>query len=349
MWPKYLIMKLTFKPEQVTKNLLAVLPERSRDVIERRYGLLNGATERMTLESIGQIYDITRERVRQIENSAIEMIKTSEAYNKSELAFIELEDSLIKYGGLAHEDQFLNDLTKSESTQNHVNFLLVVGDSFVKIKEDDHFHHRWTVDEDLSGKVHTAIQSLYKTLSQEDLISESDMILKFMDSLHEQVVDQVTEELAKRWLTISKRIKPNALGDWGLVDSPNIKTRGMRDMAYLVLKKRGTPLHFSEVARIITDEFDKKAHVATCHNELIKDSRFVLVGRGLYALSEWGYTSGVVRDVIKSIIKKKGPLTKAEIINEVKKQRQVKDNTIYVNLQNNKHFKKDTKGRYTLA
>lgn len=342
-------MKLSFKPEQVTKTLLSDLPERSRDVLERRYGLLNGGTEKMTLEAIGQIYDITRERVRQIENSAIDFIKASDTYHKSEKIFMELEDILVQYGGLAHEEEFLNSLSKNKTTQNHVNFLLVVGESFIKIKEDDHFHHRWTVDEDLTEKIHVAIQSLYKSLSSEDLISESDMILKFMDSLHEHVVDEVTEELAKRWLTISRRIKPNALGDWGLVDSPNIKTRGMRDMAYLVLKKHGKPLHFSEVASVITNEFGKRAHVATCHNELIKDNRFVLVGRGLYALSEWGYTSGVVRDVIKAIIKKNGPLTKSEIINEVKKQRQVKDNTIYVNLQNSKYFKKDLKGRYTLV
>ncbi len=123
----------------------------------------------------------------------------------------------------------------------------------------------------------------------------------------------------------------------------------MRDYAFLVIRKHGSPIHFREVASQITKIFKKKAHVATTHNELIKDSRFVLVGRGLYALAEWGYMSGVVRDVIKKIVAKHGPLTKEEIIEKVLKERYVKENTILVNLQNQKHFKKDKEGRYALV
>jgi DNA-directed RNA polymerase delta subunit len=123
----------------------------------------------------------------------------------------------------------------------------------------------------------------------------------------------------------------------------------MRDYAFLVIRKHGSPIHFREVAKQITQVFKKKAHVATTHNELIKDPRFVLVGRGLYALKEWGYMSGVVRDVIKKIIEKNGPLTKDEIIEKVLKERYVKDNTIMVNLQNQKHFKKDREGKYSIV
>jgi hypothetical protein len=105
-------------------------------------------------------------------------------------------------------------------------------------------------------------------------------------------------------------------------------------------------MHFEEVARAITKLFGKKAHPATCHNELIKDARFVLVGRGLYALAEWGYTKGIVADVIKNILKKEGPLTREEVVAKVLKERHVKENTIVVNLQNSRYFKKDKTGRY---
>ena len=123
----------------------------------------------------------------------------------------------------------------------------------------------------------------------------------------------------------------------------------MRDYAYLVIRRHGSPIHFREVAKLITELFNKKAHVATTHNELIKDPRFVLVGRGLYALSEWGYMSGVVRDVIKNIVDKNGPLTKDEIVKKVLKERYVKENTIMVNLQNPKFFKKSKDGKYSIA
>ena len=157
------------------------------------------------------------------------------------------------------------------------------------------------------------------------------------------------QEVMKRWLSISKAIGKNAIGEWGVSHSPNVKTKGMRDYAFLVIRKHGSPIHFREVAKQITQVFKKKAHVATTHNELIKDPRFVLVGRGLYALKEWGYMSGVVRDVIKKIIEKNGPLTKEEIIAKVLKERYVKDNTIMVNLQNQKHFKKDKDNKYSIV
>ena len=95
--------------------------------------------------------------------------------------------------------------------------------------------------------------------------------------------------------------------------------------------------------------FSKKAHIATTHNELIKDPRFVLVGRGLYALSEWGYINGIVKDVITKILDKSGPLSKKEIVEKVMKERYVKENTILVNLQNSKNFKKEKDGKYSLA
>ncbi|NDE68292.1 hypothetical protein EB052_01660, partial [bacterium] len=151
------------------------------------------------------------------------------------------------------------------------------------------------------------------------------------------------------WLKLSKRIGKNAIGEWGVAHSPNIKTKGMRDYAFLVIRKHGSPIHFREVAKQIGVVFKKKAHVATTHNELIKDPRFVLVGRGLYALSEWGYMSGVVKDVIKKILEKHGALTKEEIIDKVLKERYVKENTIMVNLQNQKHFRKDKDNKYNIA
>jgi hypothetical protein len=108
-------------------------------------------------------------------------------------------------------------------------------------------------------------------------------------------------------------------------------------------------MHFRDVANAITDLFAKKAHVATTHNELMKDERFVLVGRGLYALSEWGYRPGVVRDVISDIIKKQGPLTREQVLEEVRKVRYVKDNTVLVNLNDPKHFKRSKEGKYALV
>lgn len=339
---------ITFKPKQVTKRLLSVLNERSRDVIINRYGLGKNL-EKMTLEAIGERYGITRERVRQIENHAIQTIRKSKEFTKEKKTFDELESLLKELGGLLVEKDLLNYITKDKSTHNHLHLLLILGHTFKKRKEDDHFRHRWYIDEDLSERVHESLKNLYENLSYEDLVSETDIVTLFLTHLKDVSDEYKKEEILRRWLQLSKKIAKNPLGEWGVSHSPNVNAKGMRDYAFLVIRKHGSPIHFTEVAKKITQHFGKRAHVATTHNELIKDPRFVLVGRGLYALKEWGYISGVVKDVIKQVLEKHGPLTKDKIIENVLKERYVKENTILVNLQNPKFFRKDKEGRYSMA
>jgi len=337
-----------FKPKDVTKKLLAQIPERARDVLTKRYGLGKGA-KKMTLEAIGEEYGITRERVRQIENFGLNLIKKSKIFKSTEPVFANLLKLMNESGGIVHEQEFIASLTKDKETQNHIHFLLVVGEAFFKLKEDDEFHHRWTTDPELADKVHNSLRHLCSSFSQEDLVSEPELVERFLKELKEAVKDPKVAEFSQKWLTISKRLSKNPMGEWGLASSPNVRMRGIRDYAYLVLRQKGAPMHFTEVSKAIAKTFGKKAHPATCHNELIKDSRFVLVGRGLYALSEWGYTRGTVVDVIKRILAQTGPLTKDEIVKRVLKERYVKENTISVNLQNPRYFKRETGGRYAIA
>ncbi len=338
----------SFKPKQTVKRLLSSLPDRARDVIIYRYGL-GKDIKRMTLDAIGKMYGITRERVRQIENYALTNIRKSEGYKQEKAAFTEIETLLHSLGGIVVEDDFLGHVSKDKSLQNHVFFLLVVGEPFRKKKEDDEFRHRWHVNEDLAKKVEEALRKLYANLDNQELLPETEMINKFLTHLEDVSERYKNQEVVKRWLQISKAVGKNPLGDWGVAHSPNIKTKGMRDYAFLVIRKHGSPIHFRDVAKQITLMFNKKAHVATTHNELIKDPRFVLVGRGLYALAEWGYAPGVVRDVIRSVLEKNGPLTKEEIVDKVMKERYVKENTIVVNLQNPKYFRREKNGTYIPA
>jgi hypothetical protein len=339
---------LTFKPKQVIKRILTSLNPRAKDIIVSRYGL-GKEPKRMTLEGIGKKYGITRERVRQIENYALNQIRKSDYFKKEKSSFDELKGVFYGVGGVVSEHDILTHLAKDKSDQNHLYLMMVLGDEFKKIKEDEEFHHRWFVDEELSKKVHESIRKLYKNLSDDDIIPESEIVGHFLKHLESVNEEYKNEEILRRWLSLSKKISKNPLGEWGLNASPNIKVKGVRDYAFLVLRKHGSPIHFREVAKQIEKLFSKKAHVATTHNELIKDPRFVLVGRGLYALAEWGYMSGVVKDVIRKIIDKDGPLTKDEIIQKVMKERYVKENTILVNLQNPKLFKKDKEGKYSIA
>ncbi len=338
--------KISFKPKAVTKKILSPLQDRSLDIIKSRFGL-GTLAERQTLEAIGDKYGITRERVRQIEQAALALIKKSDDYKSEKSTWSELKSLITELGGLVAEDDLLSSIAKDEETQNHIHFYLVLGDEFIKHREDDNFVSRWSIDTDLSDKVHTTLQSLYEKLDDDELITESEMVNRFLDELKKINVATVDEEIAKRWLCLSKGICKNPLGEMGRATASGVKARGIKDFAYLMMRKHGSPMHFREVAEAISDTFVKKCHTATCHNELIKDKRFVLVGRGMYALQEWGYKPGVVRDVIKEILKREGPLTKEEVVDKVLKERYLKKNTILVNLQNPKYFKKNKDKKYS--
>ena len=337
--------KTTFKPKQVTKKILSPLHDRSLDIVKSRFGL-GTDSDRKTLEAIGEKYGITRERVRQIEQAALTLIKKSDEYKTEKASWDELKTIVHELGGLVAEQDLLEAISKDDDIQNHIHFYLVLGDEFTKHREDEEFVTRWSVDDELSGRVHTSLKNLYSKLSDDELISESEMVSRFIEELKKINIDCIDEERTKRWLGLSKSVSKNPLGEWGKTSASGVKARGIKDYAYLMMRKHGSPMHFREVAEAITGTFEKKCHTATCHNELIKDKRFVLVGRGMYALSEWGYKPGVVRDVIKEILKREGALTKEEVIDKVLKERYLKKNTILVNLQNPKYFKKNKDKKY---
>ena len=339
---------ISFKPKKVTKKITSNLQTRASDVIMNRFGLTVDG-KRKTLEEIGKKYNITRERVRQVEDAALNFIKKSEAYKSEQMAFEELKQLMHKLGSIVSEHEFLSYISKDEATQNHIHFFLVLSDAFKKYREDDSFHARWSVDDVVADKIHETLRKLYASLKDEDLIPETEMIKKFFDQMKDVAEQYRDEEMAKRWLSMSKAVAKNGLGEWGKASSPNIRTRGIKDYAFLVMRRHGSPMHFKEVADSISKTFGKKTHYATCHNELIKDPRFVLVGRGMYALAEWGYKEGIARVVIEDILKREGPLSKDDVVSKVMKERYFKKNTILVNLANPKYFKKNKTGLYTLA
>lgn len=339
---------ITFKPKAVSKKLLTTLNPRTREIVINRYGLEKGG--RMTLEAIGKTYDITRERVRQIENFALASIKKSKEYKEHSFVFDELKSVIKDLGMVVSEEHLMKHISKDPVVQNHINLYLALGDEFKKHKEDDDFQAHFTTDEKTAAHVRDALHKLYTSIDEEDLVSEEEIFNRFMSHLSEVVGEfKDNKEIIYRYLALSKVIGKNQLSEWGRTSSPHVKARGIKDYAYLIMRRAGRPMHFKEVALEINKTFGKKAHVATCHNELIKDPRFVLVGRGMYGLKDWGHTGGVVRDVITEVMKEAGrPLPKDEIIKRVLAKRIVKPNTVLVNLQNAKHFRK-VAGEYTLA
>ena len=340
--------KDAYKPKQFTKSLLKVLSDRNRDILEKRYGL-NKTGDRFTLEAIGQSYGITRERVRQLQNFAIQLIQKSDVYKQqNDLMFTEMHKLIDGFGGgVMAEHVLLDELTDDPQERNHACFLLGVDDLVHKRKISSHFSHRWYTEQKVADHVETALQNLHKGLDRDELVSESEIVNRFRSKLGDMAADQDGEVLM-RWLQMSRKIGRNPLGDWGPADSGNIRATCIRDCAYLAVRRHGSPMDFQEVTRAIDKLFGREYCVSSVLNCLFSDDRFVRVGRGLYALAEWGYRPGVVKDVLKDILENEGPLSIQEIIDKVRKERCVKDSTILANLSD-KLFKRLKNGTYTLA
>ncbi|MBZ9569812.1 hypothetical protein KJA16_02735 [Patescibacteria group bacterium] len=332
-------MKLNY--QKICQDLLKDLPQRTKDVIEQRFGLKTG--KRKTLEAIGKNYGITRERVRQIEADGF--LKLKPKLEKYQEAFQYFSEQIHNFGDLKKEEILLN-LLGSQRFQNQTFFLLTLGERFERFSENKDFYSLWTINSDSLTFAKSVLDSLYDKLTEINQPQNFEEILKKIDS---DLGKSLTPQALQSFLEVSKKIQSGIDGQFGLKDWPEINPRGVKDRAYLIFKKEKKPLHFTEVTQLINNSKFRKisrpvALPQTVHNELIKDPRFVLVGRGLYALKEWGYVPGVVKDIVSMILKEeKRPLTKEEIIERVLKQRVVKVNTILINLN---YFPRTPDGKY---
>jgi len=329
---------------QIYQKFTKSLNSKTKDIFDRRFGVKTGNPE--TLEAIGKTLGITRERVRQIEEAGFNVIRKN---NKDALdaIFADFSEYFKNHGGFKKEEKVLEELG-GKNQKPYVLFLLTLGDQFSKVCEKKDYHYFWSSMNDAQAKVKETLNSLVvemqkigKPIAKQDFYSQVASKVGLLDPA------------AASYLEISKKIQPNREGFLGLVEWPEIKPRGVKDKAYLVFKKHQKPLHFMEVASLI-DKLDfsapnKKTYPQTVHNELIKDKRFVLVGRGTYALSEWGYFPGTIKDIITKVLKEKNePVLKDEVVKQVLAQRLVAKNTVLMNLNNKKYFEKDTSERYFL-
>lgn len=330
---------------RIQKEIFKSLPSRTQEVLRRRFGLENAKAE--TLESIGRDFQVTRERVRQVEKAGLAKLR------ENSLAVIQpvsqyLKDYLKQQGDLKREDLLLQE-AGSKRNQPYLRFFLVLAPDFYRIRESDNYYPFWTIQPEKVREVEKTLQFLIQQLNELHRPLTLEEIL--------QLEVQPDKSFITSCLEAAKRIEANWKGYFGLVDWPDIRPRRLRDKIYLVLREEKKPLHFSQITNLI-NQFNQRvalvsarpALVQTVHNELIRDDRFVLVGRGTYALREWGYEPGTVKEVIVKILKESGgALPKEEIIARVLEQRKVEKTTILLNLSRGKIFERSEDGYYRLT
>ncbi|MBL7142522.1 MAG: hypothetical protein ISS83_02615 [Candidatus Pacebacteria bacterium] len=324
---------MTINYYQICEKLLKTLPQKQKEVLLRRFALDSKDSKKgETLEFIGKSFGITRERVRQIENDAFSKLKSES--KKHQKVFQYFKNFLKKTGNLRKEEALSAELA-SGKFKNQIYFLLTLGEDFIRFGETREFYSLWTIDKKSWFSAEKTINLICEKLKKVG----KPLKLKEINNL-----SSLRAETLSSFLEISKKIQRNKEGFFGLKDWPEINPKKIKDKAFLVFKGSQKPLHFAQVATLVGQALPQ-----TVHNELIKDPRFVLVGRGIYALKEWGYEPGMVKDVILNVLKTAGkPLKKEEILTKTLKQRMVKENTVLLNLSNKKYFLKTQEGRYTI-
>lgn len=331
------VMKIPGNIAALLDDLFLVLTEKEAAVIKRRFALQG---PRQTLEKIGKHFKVTRERIRQIEGIALSKlrrtVRTTKLNDINDLA----KNILRAHGGVMREDDLLSAVLKRMSPMGNDLDGSVLRLSFAVDTELQSTGHAGTflpfwrleslVLEDISLIIENVVRMLRKRKScmkREEIITTIQSLNLFKDRMP-------GKELILSCLSLDERLREIDEG-WGLTEWRFVRPRSIRDKVEIILRKIGQPMHFLDIANRIRDaHFDhKNVTVQAVHNELIRYPQFVLVGRGLYALREWGYEPGTVADVIERILREKGPLSKKEIIAEVGKQRTVKVGTISLNLQ----------------
>jgi DNA-directed RNA polymerase delta subunit/DNA-binding transcriptional regulator YiaG len=327
---------------QIYTKLTKGLSPKTKDIFDRRFGVKTGEIE--TLESIGDSMGITRERVRQIEEVGFNFVRKNNQPALDAL-FAELTSYFKGNGGFKNEDEVLAELG-GKKNKPYVLFLLTLGDQFARVCEKKDHTNFWVSSQTSGQQVKETLASLVSDIEKHGSLLTKEELFDKVAQKHN--LDQAS---FASYLGVSKKIQTNKEGKFGLIDWPEIKPRGVRDKAFLVFKKHQKPLHFTEITSLIdtldVNQANKKTHPQTVHNELIKDPRFVLVGRGMYALNEWGYEPGTIKDIITKVLaKKQEPIHKDDIVKEVLQQRLVAKNTVLMNLNNKKYFQKDNDRYY---
>jgi len=338
------------KLKELVENLLIVLNDKEKHIIEKRFALNHN--KKQTLEEIGQKFAVTRERIRQIEKNALKKLSRN-AQNTNLRILNEYAKTVIrKNAGIITEEKLIatiiNSLQNISATEvNELKLALTLDPELDKISNTINYEPNWRLKEIPFQLVKGITQLGLKVLNEKgDVITPESLAAKVLEKMGEKHDPQLIISTVQ----IDKRIKATDKGV-GLRTWRHINPRTLRDKINFILEKEERPLHFVKIANLISEaRFDNKiVNTQAVHNELIRNRDFILIGRGIYALSHWGYKSGTVSEIIEKILEGGKTMTREEIIKSVLKQRQVKTITIYLNLKNKPQFKKTGKDSYTLA
>ncbi|MGC8981639.1 MAG: sigma factor-like helix-turn-helix DNA-binding protein [Minisyncoccia bacterium] len=331
------------------EDLLADLNEREVDIIKRRFGIEKDHRE--SLDKIGRAYNLTRERVRQIQNSLLNKLKIKSSSNEFIKKIYREVETCIGNIPIKREvyifKTFSNNYFLNEDDLKILRLFLVILPRYFYHKETKIYHPFLSREEFFKGAL-SILNNLHIALNKK--IFNEEEFLNFLEDNIKKVFRVSADadelyELAK----ILKNLGKNPLNEIGSINHKRISPSSIIDKIYIIFKLEKRPMHFTEVYdklnkiaeiedELIHDRWRKNYSIQSVLNTLISNEKFVWHGRGIYGLKEDGYRDGKIIELMKKIVKKYNGIKKDKLFEILSKEKILSKNTFNVYIQ--KYFKK---------
>ena len=339
------------------KDVLIYCKPKERLVLIKKFGL-DGKKE-TPLQRIGKEYNLTRERIRQIEMQALmrfrRLIVGNETYTK---VLDESKKILDSQAGFLREEKLIAKLLNKgmfKFTKQELKLILVSDFDITLLKRNKFIDRSFYLEalyEDLLTKMTFFIaDSFDKRGESQDLYDFIGYIKDHFTKEHPEIGYLQNDLFYINFFDAVRELKTFD-GKVGLPSYPDVNPKTIKLKILYTMRRISKPVHYQELPTKIMERFpEKSVKLNTVHNELVKNNDvFVNLGLGIYGLKEWGYQGGMVKEILVRIFEKNArPMNVKELCKEMLKEKMVSPNTVMLNLQKYKNlFRRIEKGVYEL-
>ena len=332
--------------------------ERLWFILQRRLGLKGTTT--LTLEELGLVFDLTRERVRQLEDSALTVLRAvliqsdykNKAYHVHPRVLSAINNLILivteRTGQAVREDVLLSQIENTfsiSSTLIKSSLYLVLNLSgLLKIEfSKNDLQPIWGKfkPSEISA-VQDSVECLDRLLTENSLpLSEIDTLVQLNKSLRKK--HRLSLEQLKNLTELCSTIEQHGEGYyWG--SFKHLKSRS--NQVERILFEHGKPLHINQIVRELNHRLTlhgkKIVAPGNLVNQISSNDYFVPIGRsGEWGLSSWSMDTSTIVDLMKQyLIARNEPATADEIYLYVSERRPVQKSSISAYLAFNKGFMK---------
>jgi hypothetical protein len=355
-------------PSIIQEILAQNTDERLWFILQRRLGL--EGTEKLTLEELGLAFGLTRERVRQLEASALNELrgvlieddyknKTYHVHPNILKAVRRLSEMVTDRAGQATlESSLLNQIQHSFNVHPDAikpSLYLVLNLSGL-LKLD---FNRGDL-QPVWGKfgtpearsIQNSIERLDKLMTEEHTLplSEIDILVQINKGVRKR--NRLSLDQLKKLLNLCSSIEVHKSGFyWGKFG--HLVGRG--NQVERVLFEHGEPVHITKITREINHRLTlhgkRIVNPRNLANQMSNDNRFVPIGRsGEWGLSSWSVDTGTIVEQMKLyFIARNEPATADEIYSYVSERRPVRKGSVEAYLTFQEDFAKVDRIRWGLA